>query len=143
MRNTALLHDTLAAIAPVQGVRIGRPDDKATWSIDFAPEATPEQQAAATTALLAFDPARLEGQRVLARDIIGWFEDRPELWVKVLAAAPANAQAVVFLDTLRVRGEKPIDMGAASFVLAWGFMAAALGPTDANALMAHLQSVAS
>lgn len=46
----------IGAVAPIAGVSIGRWDDKATWRIDFAPEATAEQRGAAAVTLGAFDP---------------------------------------------------------------------------------------
>ncbi len=46
-----------AATLPVIGVSIGRTDDKGTWRIDYAPEATPEQRAAGAALVAAFDPA--------------------------------------------------------------------------------------
>ena len=42
---------------PIDGVSIKLPNDKATWRIDFKPEATPEQRAAAQQVLQDFDPA--------------------------------------------------------------------------------------
>ena len=50
------VHNLLAASAPIVGVAIGNPDDKATWRIDFADEATPLQRLTAQTALNNFDP---------------------------------------------------------------------------------------
>lgn len=141
--NTAALHDAIAKVAPIDGVSVGRVRDKTTWRIDFADGATDAERAAAAAIVEAFDPDT-DGapSHVLARDIVGWFEDKPALWVKVLAAAPAVPLAAVFLDMLRVRGEKPIDMNAESFKSAWSFMADALGETDAAALRAHLDAVA-
>jgi hypothetical protein len=49
------LSATLRVIAPIHGVSIGMRDDKRTWRIDFAPEATAEQRAAGQAALGAFD----------------------------------------------------------------------------------------
>lgn len=51
-----ILHTRLAAVAPIAGVSIGDPADKTTWRVDFRDEATPEQCAAALSALNAFDP---------------------------------------------------------------------------------------
>jgi hypothetical protein len=41
------LHEAIAAVAPIDGISIGRWDDKATWRIDFKAEATQEQKDAA------------------------------------------------------------------------------------------------
>lgn len=51
------LHQRVAAVAPIGGVVMASPDDKATWAIDFLPEATPEQRDAAAAVLAAFEPA--------------------------------------------------------------------------------------
>jgi len=55
MVNTNRLHDLIAALAPIDGVSIGKRSDKTTWRIDFKPEATEQQKAAAQAALDAFD----------------------------------------------------------------------------------------
>jgi hypothetical protein len=49
------LHAAIAAVCPIHGVSIGRKDDKATWRIDFAPEASKEQKTAAAAAMAGFD----------------------------------------------------------------------------------------
>jgi hypothetical protein len=49
------LHDAIAAVCPIVGVSIGRRDDRSTWRIDYAPNATAEQRAAAQATLEAFD----------------------------------------------------------------------------------------
>lgn len=41
---------------PIIGVTIRNPADRATWSIDYAPEATPDQQAAAAAILADYNP---------------------------------------------------------------------------------------
>ena len=62
------LHDYLLTISPnVCGVNANG-HDKSTWRIDFAPEATDQQRAAAQEALLLFDP--LNGERSEAVKII-------------------------------------------------------------------------
>lgn len=45
------LHAVIDRVCPIDGVRIGRWQDRSTWGIDFRPEATPEQMAAAWKAL--------------------------------------------------------------------------------------------
>jgi hypothetical protein len=49
------LHDQIAAAAPIDGVAIGRWDDKTTWRVDYTPEATDEQKTAAQAVVTAFD----------------------------------------------------------------------------------------
>jgi hypothetical protein len=51
------LHAEIAAVCPIHGVSIGRKNDKATWRIDFAPDATDAQKAAADAVKAAFDLA--------------------------------------------------------------------------------------
>ncbi len=45
----------LKAVAPIHGVSIGKLDDKATWRVDFKPEATAEQRQAAQAVIDAAD----------------------------------------------------------------------------------------
>lgn len=54
----ALLHKAIvtAVGAVIDGVTIGDPADKATWTIQFTPEASKANQAAARAVLAAFDP---------------------------------------------------------------------------------------
>lgn len=47
----------LRAIAPIDGISIGNEADKRTWRIDFAPEATDAQKAAAKAFVASFDPS--------------------------------------------------------------------------------------
>ena len=51
------LHRAIAAACPILGIAIADPEDKATWRIDFDPNATLPQRAAAETVLQAFDPS--------------------------------------------------------------------------------------
>jgi len=51
----ALHTQLISAGIPVVGISIGRKDDKATWRVDFAPEATDEQKAQAAQLVAAFD----------------------------------------------------------------------------------------
>ena len=50
------LHRAIAASCPILGIAIADPADKATWRIDFDPDATQAQREAAQAALQAFDP---------------------------------------------------------------------------------------
>lgn len=52
------VHKEVAAVAPINGVSIGRKDAKETWRIDFAPEATPAQRRAAQDVVDGFDTNR-------------------------------------------------------------------------------------
>ena len=56
MRNVAgKLHEAVAQVAPVVGVSLGKEDDKSTWTITFAEDATKEQMDAAQVIVDAFD----------------------------------------------------------------------------------------
>jgi hypothetical protein len=57
MTLVATLHEAIAAVCPIGSVSIGEDTDKKTWRIDFAPEATQEQRAAAEAVVDGFDPA--------------------------------------------------------------------------------------
>jgi hypothetical protein len=50
------LNDALEKVAPIDGVRIGRKDDRSTWDVYFRPEATKEERAAAKAVIESFDP---------------------------------------------------------------------------------------
>jgi hypothetical protein len=54
---TAEFTRQIAAVAPIHGCAIGDTADKATWRIDFRPEATPAQISAAQTVQTNFDYA--------------------------------------------------------------------------------------
>ena len=50
------LCNLIKAVCPIDGVSIGTWTDKMTWRIDFTPEATTEERAAAQGVVDAFDP---------------------------------------------------------------------------------------
>lgn len=64
----AQLHAAIAAVCPIHGVSIGRKDDKATWRIDFADEATKQQKVAARLTLSTFDVAAARAAEQAKRD---------------------------------------------------------------------------
>ena len=51
------LDAAIKAVCPIDGVSVGRANDKATWRIDFKKEATDEQRKAARDVVAAFDPS--------------------------------------------------------------------------------------
>lgn len=53
--NALGLHQAVAAVAPIEGVAIGNPDDRSTWRVDFTPTASEDQRKAAMAVLTAFD----------------------------------------------------------------------------------------
>lgn len=52
---TDRLHSAIAAVAPIEGISVGRLGDPATVKIQFQKAATDEQRAAAASALKEFD----------------------------------------------------------------------------------------
>jgi hypothetical protein len=51
------LHDTIAAVCPIECISVERWDDRSTWRVTVAPEATAEQRSAAETVMRSFDPS--------------------------------------------------------------------------------------
>ena len=52
-----ILHEQVAAVAPIEGVRLKIRADKATWEVDFLPAATQAEKDAAQTVIDDFDIA--------------------------------------------------------------------------------------
>lgn len=50
------VYDAVAAVAPIEGVSIANWSDNATWRVDYAPEATAEQQTEAQAVITAINP---------------------------------------------------------------------------------------
>ena len=60
------LHNALTATGiPITGISIGRKDDRLTWRIDFAPDATDEQKSQAAQIVAAFDVAAVEAEEAI------------------------------------------------------------------------------
>ena len=96
------LHEKVSAAAPISGVSIGKKDDKATWRIDFKPEATPEQRAAAQQVLQEFDPATISN---VPSDDVSWLK-----WaVNTLAPGVAGAGAAAVVLSAAKRKDIPKD----------------------------------
>jgi hypothetical protein len=51
------LHDSLARVAPIDSVSIGRYEDPSTWIVRYRPEATDQQRAAAASIVATWTPA--------------------------------------------------------------------------------------
>ena len=60
--STAQLHAEIEAVCPIQGVSIGKVDDKKTWKVHYADLATQEQKDAAQAVINAFDWAAAEAE---------------------------------------------------------------------------------
>jgi hypothetical protein len=69
MTDLAKLDAQLRAVAPIEGVSIGRWSDKRSWRIDFLPQATTAERAAARAVLDAFDPEAPENAPPPPRDL--------------------------------------------------------------------------
>lgn len=59
MKWLSRLDQSISAVAPIYGVSVADETDKATWRIDYAQDATPEQRAAADAVIAAFEPSDL------------------------------------------------------------------------------------
>lgn len=66
---TALLHQQIEAVCPIQGIRIGKWEDSSTWQFFPKPEATPDQISAAEAVLKRASIARLEETEKAMREI--------------------------------------------------------------------------
>lgn len=84
--NITALFSAIKAVCPVESVSVGNVNDKTTWRIDFAAAATPQQRAAAQSALDAFDPNTPEETR---RDIVEELDES-----KAMAAALLKKGAI-------------------------------------------------
>lgn len=62
------LHAQILAACPIDGVSVGLWGDKATWRVDFKPEATQAQRGAAQAVVNAFDPSAAKDPVVLSTD---------------------------------------------------------------------------
>lgn len=49
------VHTAVARVAPITGVALADPLDRATWRVDFAPEATADERTAAAGVVTNFD----------------------------------------------------------------------------------------
>lgn len=53
------LDQAIRAACPIDGVSIGKAQDKTTWRIDFKPEATESERAAASAILAQIDTVEI------------------------------------------------------------------------------------
>ena len=90
------LHDAVSAVCPVSGIQIGKISDKATWVIDFANWATPQQKADAQAIVDSFDvAAENQTQRKLRR-----YKRRAAIRAaREIAQADGETEVVNRLDT--------------------------------------------
>lgn len=79
------LHQTIAALTPIHGVRVGTAGSSATCEIKFKPEATGPQQAAAQNALDTFD----------------WSDAATAAWANLQSRTDASA----LMNTVKAEGK--------------------------------------
>jgi len=95
----AALDKALKAVCPIDGVSIGREDDKKTWRIDFRDGATAEQRASAADVLAAFDPSGV--QEPVKRDVLAELDE-----ANAVIAVLVNKAVVTRAE---IEAEKPQD----------------------------------
>ena len=66
----AVLHDAIQTVCPIDGVSLGKMNDKSTWRIDFKSHATSAERQAAQSALTTFDVAVEEQKMKDAADAV-------------------------------------------------------------------------
>lgn len=113
------LHEMIAAVCPIEGIRIGRVDDRASWGITAAPKATAEQMQAALDVLASYDPdepaindVRAECARRMMQ--ICGARDAADLQVKI---ANAQREAARYLNILVAGNALDNDQAARRTIL--------------------------
>lgn len=94
----------IAAVCPINGVSIGRWDDRATWQVDYKPEATPEQRGAAQTVINTFDVLTVE-KKEIAADVDTEAERR-----RLKVITPGSGMALTYQEKL-AQARSVADMG--------------------------------
>lgn len=80
-----------------------------------------------------------ERKSFYARDLVSLWT--PADTLTVIGAASRDGQIALWLEMLRSRGEKPIDLASPTFTQAWGALTAVLGQERADELLAQLKGV--
>jgi hypothetical protein len=93
MTSVSKLHAAVAAVAPIIGVSIGKPGDRATWRVDFDPSATAAQRTAAQNVINAFDITAEEIRVALLQSDLTLIDLRDRL----TSATPA--QIIAYVDS--------------------------------------------
>ncbi len=136
MTIAAALDQAVKAVCPVLGVSIGDADDRSTWRVDFADEATDEQRALAAAALAEFvppgpsyqiTPAKLwrrctPAEAVTLRDVLLSFEASQD---------PVEVQLAMVFRAANILASDDADFGALDSILR-----AVLGDARAEELLA-------
>lgn len=92
--NIGALTQTVAAVAPIDGISIGIVEDRETWRIDFQLQATQEQRDAAHAALLAWvEPSA--PRNILWLDFLGLFT--PTELATIVNSADQTVKLYIFM----------------------------------------------
>jgi hypothetical protein len=126
--NAGDLHALVSAVAPIVSVAVVDPADKKTWRVDFAPQASQAERAAAQAVIEGIDPdaprsahVKAEaGRRILAR-YPGWKQRN------------MTARAVELTFKVAQSGALSADEGAETAALqaAWDWIKAVRAASDA------------
>lgn len=87
----AAIHNQVAEEAPIEGIKFVDIDDPATWVIDFAPEATTEEQAAAQAVIDGIDLETMQTPLEMAQI---WLQDNPGV-ANVLRMTPDEIETTI------------------------------------------------
>lgn len=109
--------------APVVGVSIGRRDDRSTWRIDFAANATEPQRLAALAALAAFDV--LGEAKAAAQARVDTAAEAARL--KYITTGAGQALTYQRKSTERMAYLSAVQMGAPVSTAAFPMLAASIG----------------
>lgn len=138
-RNLAVLHDAINKICPIDGVSIGRIDDKKTWRVDFKSEVTKQQQKDVEAIIASFDAERLtkDPPTFLARDFFAQLSVSD--FSKIKAAVASNDGLGLLWASLQAQGEAPIAADSERFLAGWGGLKQALGEKRAGEIAGALK----
>jgi hypothetical protein len=99
-----------AAGIPIVGVSIGRPGDRSTWRIDYAPEATAAQRTAGEALKASFDPdavdvlaAEKDAEATRIADDVLIRALARATWEELQKCQPKNGQTLLDLQGFRDR----------------------------------------
>jgi hypothetical protein len=101
------LHEAIEAVCPIECISVERWDDRSTWRVTVAPEATAEQRSAAETVMRTFDPSAVAA----AATTLPGETPRPATIVVQTAASDAAlsarvAQLEALLDALATEARR-------------------------------------
>lgn len=130
------LRTAVLAVCPVEGVSVGKWNDRSTWRVDYSADATSSQRDAAAAVLGAFDGASTAPASFLARDLFALLTVADFSAIK--KAIAANDALGLLWDSLKAQGEAPIVTDSRRFQQGWDGIKAALGPARASEISSTL-----